>query len=81
MALVYEPTIAGSNITGVYSEQRVLGELAEAFFQRFEVDIRLQWTELPEGVDVDVVEIAVRRARELILGHVAIAAVPGALCR
>lgn len=81
MALMHEPTIAGSNVTGVYSEQRVLGELAEAFFQRFKVDISLQWTELAVGVDVDVVEIAVRRARQFILGHVAIADAPAAQCR
>jgi hypothetical protein len=36
----------------------------------------LQGTELAKGVDIDIVEIAVCRAREIILAHVAIAALP-----
>lgn len=43
---MHEPAIAGSNITDEYSEQRVLGEFAEAFFQRFKVHIRLNGTEM-----------------------------------
>jgi hypothetical protein len=62
MALVYKPAITRSHMTGVYAEQRVLGKLAEAFFHRPEIGVSLQDTKLVEGVDVDAVKIAVRRA-------------------
>lgn len=62
VALVHEAAIACSDITCIYSEGRVLSQFAEAFFQRFKVDVSLQGTELAKGVDVDIVEIAVCRA-------------------
>ena len=54
-----ESSIAGAHITGVYAQERILGELGKAILQRFEIDICLQRSELAERVDVYIAEIAV----------------------
>jgi len=81
MPLMDESSVAGANVTGIHTHQWVLSESSQAVFQGLEIRIRLQFPELMERIDVNVVEVPLRCPRELILAHGAVAASPAAQSR